>query len=181
MLSLRKITTSDSKYDFVENLFLEAFPEDERRDLADQCRNIDANPDFSLILAEDDGKAVGFITLWDFKDFYYCEHFATSPATRNRGYGGKIISQVLEQLNAPLVLEVELPTDDRSRRRIDFYTRHGFHLWDTIPYTQPPYRPSGHPLPMHLMTADKGLTIRNLNKVIDLLHAHVYGQSQNSI
>lgn len=173
MLSLRKITTSDPQYYFVENLFIKAFPEDERRDLPDQRRNIDTNPDFSLVLAEDDGNAVGFITLWDLKDFHYCEHFAISPDVRNHGYGGKIMELVLQGLATPLVLEVELPTNEYSRRRINFYTRHGFHLCDT-PYIQPPYRPGGTPLPMHLMTTGDNNEI-NLNRAIKTLHSCVYG------
>lgn len=174
MLSLRKISTSDTQYDFVERLFLEAFPEDERRDLTDQRRNIDTNPDFSLILAEDDGKAVGFITLWNFNNFHYCEHFATAPTMRNRGYGGEIIELVLRGLATPLVLEVELPCDEYSRRRINFYTSHGFRLHDTTPYLQPPYRRGGNPLPMHLMTTGNGGAL-DLNHVTRTLHSRVYG------
>lgn len=174
MLTLRPIKTIDSNYLFVENLFVSSFPIEERRDLPDQRRNIDSNTDFTLLLAEDGGMPVGFFTIWDFGDFSYCEHFATAPTSRNKGYGSRILELVLENLRHPLVLEVELPDNDLSRRRISFYQRHGFKLMDTYHYTQPPYRCGGASLPMHLMVYSPQKAALDLNKVATAIHARVY-------
>lgn len=174
MLSLRPIKTTDPKYPFVEKLLISSFPVDERRDLPGQRRNTDSNTDFTLLLAEDDGTPVGFFTIWNFSSFSYGEHFATSPDFRNKGYGRKILQLILDRLCHPLVLEVELPGNDLARRRIDFYRRNGFVLADRHPYTQPPYRDGGTPLPMHLMVYNPKKTDIDLNKITATLHTRVY-------
>lgn len=174
MLTLRPIKTADYKYPFVENLFISSFPIDERRDLPDQRRNIDSNNDFTLLLAEDNGTPVGFFAIWDFGSFSYGEHFATDPDFRNKGYGGEILRLILDRLQHPLILEVELPDNDLSRRRIDFYRRNGFKLLDDHPYIQPPYRNGGASLQMHLMVYNPQKTNLDLNKITATLHTKVY-------
>lgn len=174
MLTLRPIKTTDSNYPFVEKLFVSSFPIEERRDLTDQRRNIDNNPDFSLLLAEDGDTPIGFFTIWDLGYFSYCEHFATAPTSRNKGYGSQILELILKNMLHPLVLEVEIPNDELSRRRINFYQRHGFTLMDAYRYTQPPYRRDGASLPMHLMFYSPQKTDIDLNKVATTIHARVY-------
>lgn len=175
MLTLHPITTADDKYPFVESLFLSSFPVEERRDTDAQRKNIDSNPSFTLHLAEDNDQPIGFLTIWDLGEFSYCEHFATDSSFRNKGYGGMILDRLLSQLNHPLVLEVELPDNDLARRRIGFYQRHGLTLMADHPYTQPPYRPGGSPLPLRLMVANPGETALDLNAVTAAIHSHVYG------
>lgn len=51
----------------------------------------------------------------------------------------------------PVVLEVEMPTEEMSKRRIGFYERLGFVL-DHHVYFQPPYRKGEAFLEMRLMT-----------------------------
>ena len=58
----------------------------------------------------------------------YGEHFAVDPDERGGGYGGKALRLLCEELQTPVVLEVELPFDEMSRRRIGFYQRSGFTL-----------------------------------------------------
>lgn len=174
MLTLRPITTTDRHYDFVEALFLSSFPADERRDLPDQRDNIDNNPDFTLLLAEDDGKPIGFFTLWNFGDFCYCEHFAIDSVSRNKGYGSKTLRLILNNLRNPLVLEVELPDNDLSRRRIDFYRRNGFTLLDKYHYVQPPYRIGGTQLPLHLMIYNPQGSTVDISKITATIHNKVY-------
>ena len=174
MLSLRQIHTSHPAYPFVEQLFVAAFPEDERRDLPAQRYNVDHNPAFHCMLAEDEGTPVGFFTYWDFGRFCYGEHFATDPALRNHGYGSKILNAVLTHIGKPLVIEVEIPNNELSIRRIDFYRRNGMHLWEGYDYIQPAYRTHGNALPMLLM-ASRGLTpAADFAEVVRTIHCEVY-------
>lgn len=152
MTILRKIDTRHPAYDRVEQLFLSAFPEDERRELSQQRENINNEPRFELLLAESESQGVGFITLWQFATFIYVEHFAIFPEARNGGLGSKIISEVVSQEGKPVVLEVEMPADDFARRRIEFYKRNGFSVLG-YPYVQPAYRTGGNELPMLLMSS----------------------------
>ena len=79
---------------------------------------------------------------------------AVDPALRNGGYGSRVMQTLLRELKKPLILEVETPEDEMSKRRIGFYQRQGFEICDTG-YVQPPYRKGGESLPMYLMVANK--------------------------
>ncbi len=175
MTDIRQIHTSDGTYEFVERLFLSAFPEDERRDITAQRYNTDNNPLFHCMLAEDNGQPVGFFTYWDFRRFCYGEHFATDTTYRNHGYGSQILSAILERIAKPLVIEVEMPDNELSMRRIGFYQRNGMHLWEDYNYMQPAYRPNGNTLPMLLMSSG-GLDSENdFAEVVSIIHREVYG------
>ena len=177
MFTLREIQTSDTAYSCVEQLWLVSFPINERRDIDAQRYNTDARTNFHCLLAEDDGKVVGFITYWHFGDFCYGEHLATDPLCRNKGYGARILSALHTQLSTsmPFVLEVEMPTDDLSRRRIAFYERNGFTLWRDSTYQQPPYRPGDTPLPMLLMVRGNLDPKNDFARVKATIHREVYG------
>ena len=173
-MTIRPINTSDPAFPFVEQLWLDAFPHCERRPLLDQRHNTDHNPAFHCLLAEESGQPVGFFTCWQFPDFWYGEHFAVSPLYRNNGYGAVIMAAVLDYIeHKPLVLEVEMPDDELAQRRIGFYQRQGFQLWDECPYEQPPYHPEDESLPMYLMVHGP-LTPEAFPAVCTLIHREVY-------
>lgn len=174
MIHLRTIRTDDAAYPFAEELFLTAFPEDERRNTEAQRHNTDCNPLFHYCLIEEEEEPIGLFTYWDFDTFCYGEHFAIDPKRRNGGYGQKAIHTLLEMINRPLVLEVELPEDEMSRRRIGFYERQGFTLWKEVTYIQPPYRPGGNTLPMHLMVTEGLNPDAHLEKVKERIYKEVY-------
>lgn len=60
---------------------------------------------------------------WEIEDFLYIEHFAVKEEYRNGGYGGMLLDALLAEKKRPMVLEVELPEDALTRRRIGFYER----------------------------------------------------------
>ena len=92
---------------------------------------------------------------------------------RNGGIGSKAFKAYLEQLDKPVVLEVEMPTDEMSRRRIGFYERLGLKL-DTHTYFQPPYRKGDDFLEMRLMTYGPIDLKKDFNRVKEMIHKHVY-------
>ena len=154
MILLEKIHTNDERYAFVESLLNSAFPQAERRDTAMQRNVTDNNPLFSCYLIKNDTETVGFITVWDFEQFCYIEHFAIDERFRNSGCGQKAVRTLMCIAGRPFVLEVEMPVDEISCRRIGFYQRQGFKVWDKYDYIQPPYRKDGETLPMRLMASE---------------------------
>lgn len=174
-MEILEITTGHPAYSFVERLLVDSFPEDERRDLSAQRHNTDSNPLMYCCVIIDNDVYAGLLTFWDFGDFRYVEHFATAPAARNRGLGARAMERFLEQSDKPVVLEVELPEDDLSRRRIGFYSRLGFDLWTGYDYVQPPYREGGGPLGMLLMASGGLDPAECFVKVVKTLHGNVYG------
>lgn len=173
-MKLTNIKTNHPHYPFVEKLFLDAFPESERRPVDAQRRNVDENEAFSCYLLTEDDRPIGFITVWQLDGFYYGEHFAVDPSLRNGGYGSLVMKHLLHELPLPFVLEAEVPTDDLSRRRVDFYERQGFRVWDKD-YVQPPYRPGDASLPLYLMVANESEVMPPVDAVRRAIYREVYG------
>lgn len=151
---LRKLEIQNkSDIEFVEKLYIESFPQNERRSLGKMHDLIEQQVIFDvylLILNED--IRIGFYTVWIFDSFSYLEHFAISPEYRNGGYGQQAISKIINKSKLPLIGEIELPEmSNLADRRQNFYKRQGFRIWD-IPYFQPPYEDGYDCLPMKLIT-----------------------------
>ena len=175
MIEFKRITTSDIEYyDFMENLLKTAFPKEEYRELNDLKRYTDSVDIFYNNIILENDTPVGFITYWNFEDFYYAEHFAIDPGLRNGGYGKKVLEALCKTLEQPIVLEVEHPTEEMAERRINFYKRQGFKLWEND-YKQPPYRKGDNFLPMYLMI-NGDLSIQgDYLRVKERIYKDVYG------
>lgn len=183
MIKFTKLTTNHPGYLFVEELMHASFPKSERRDDILQRKNTDFNSKFSTYLITEDNNSteevsktetyIGFITLWNLDGFTYAEHLATSPKVRNKGYGAKIIEALLNMVEGTIVLEVELPEDELSKRRIGFYKRCGFELCNK-PYMQPPYRKDGESIPMHIMYTGKDNIDNEFNSIVKDIYLNVY-------
>lgn len=165
----------DSEYiDFAKEVYCSSFPKDERRDFdlaMDMVKNKDF--DFFVILSNNETKPIGIISLWEFDSFVFMEHFAIDKPFRNKHYGTKAISHILEKYPKPFIIEVEPPTDAEALKRINFYKHLGFNLLD-YNYTQPPYSKTQKPLPMKLMVSDK--PFEEIDKAVSLIHKKVYNK-----
>jgi len=160
-------TTSD-KYKQMEKLLTIAFPKYEYRELAELRILTEHNHKFHNNLIYENGKFIGLITYWDFESFFYIEHFAIIPEMRNHGYGKMVMEKVKNVLRRPIVLEVEYPLENMSRRRIGFYERQGFKLLSSE-YMQPPYRPGEDFLKLKIMTygnIDENEDFENVKRTI---------------
>lgn len=151
-----------------------SFPPEEYRAL-DQLRLFtDTRPEFYNNLILNDDTPVGLLTYWDFNTFCYAEHFAIDPAQRNGGIGRQALTLLCHHLQKPIVLEVEMPVEEMAQRRINFYRRLGFTLWDK-PYRQPPYKPGDDYLPMRLMSYGDINCEQAFEDVKACIYRHVYG------
>ena len=131
---------SDPLLDKVEKTYNDSFPEAERRAFSLVRELVRRNPAFTVYTLFKDGVYAGFITAWRFAAFIYVEHFAIDASARNGGIGGESMKQFMALCGAPVVLEVEIPADEMSKRRIGFYERLGYVL-DNHVYFQPPVSP----------------------------------------
>ena len=174
MIRFQPITTSDVQhYKFMEELLVESFPPEEYRELEHLREYTDRIGNFHNNIIFDDDLPIGFITYWDFDEFYYVEHFAVDPAQRNGGHGKNVLNHLCELLQHPIVLEVEMPEEEMAQRRINFYKRQGFALWEK-PYLQPPYRPGDDYLPMLLMAHGNLECERDFETVKNSIYREVY-------
>ncbi|MGN0864648.1 MAG: GNAT family N-acetyltransferase [Akkermansia sp.] len=130
-------------------VYRRSFPYSEQREPAAQERMMrDEAYRFGLLRAP--GRDVGALLWWEHADFLYLEHFFVYPEERNRGWGAAAL-RCLQALGRPIVLEIEPPQDDISRRRRAFYERCGFCTTEHA-HLQPPYHAGQAELPLVVMS-----------------------------
>ena len=115
----------------------------------------------------------GFLAVWEFESFIYIEHFAVDPALRNSGTGSAMLQELVKQYQKPICLEVELPEDELTRRRIGFYERNGFGF-NEYPYIQPPISKGKSPVPLRIMTYGSAITQDTFEEMKRVLYQRVY-------
>ena len=176
MITIKRITEcSSQEYLGCEALLTASFPRDEYRAIDEQRKNVESNPQFHFnILCEGD-TPIGLLSYWQFDGYIYVEHFATHPTVRNRGFGRESLQQLIKE-HRNIVLEVERPTDDTTRRRVAFYRRCGLTLCEKD-YTQPAYRADSNEVPMLLMYHGIDLE-NNFEKIKSDIHREVYGKRE---
>ncbi|MRT93662.1 GNAT family N-acetyltransferase [Ancylomarina sp. 16SWW S1-10-2] len=161
-MKITRLSQTNSK-SFLQawHLYEQAFPMDERRDL-DLQQQAMQNVNYHFDIVSIDGVFVGFILWWQFKGLRYIEHLATRMECRGKGYGKSIVEQFATESADQIILEVELPNNAISKRRIGFYQRLGFKL-NQHDYKQLPMRKNGAEVEMLLMTYPNALTAQQLS------------------
>lgn len=173
-MEIRNLDLSDIKeVSFVEKLYIESFPQSERRPVQIMMDFYENNDLFFIDVAVESGNLVGFLTYWDIDEFIFAEHFAIAPEFRNGGYGRKVMES-FQKVTKPIILEVELPSTILSERRIGFYQRLGFKLWENVQYQQPAYFSGGLAIPMKLMTYGDLNVERDLIEIRSKIYSIVY-------
>ncbi|MDR1380159.1 MAG: GNAT family N-acetyltransferase [Tannerella sp.] len=137
-------------------LYKTSFPPEERRRLYSQ-KKIMNHPLYHFEAVTDGDSLVGIILWWGFAGVRYIEHLATSPHLRGKGYGRRILEKFISGSAVPVLLEVEHPTTEISKRRIGFYRRTGFVL-NGHAYRHPPYKKGGDYVSLMLMTYPAAIT-----------------------
>lgn len=170
-------TTDHVALPFVQQLYEASFPLAERRDWQQVLRLI-GHPPMKVQLIRDHSVDIGFAITWQIGSWQYLEHLAIDPSLRGKQYGSLVMQLVIESSLHRLVLEVEPPTDEISRKRIRFYERNGLIL-APFDYTQPPYRKGGAPVPMHLMSMPAIGTREEMSIVANSIQETVYAPFQD--
>lgn len=179
MIKLQRISTQDQDlYKFMEDLMVYSFPVEEYRDLKELKNFTDQRKNFYCNIIWQDEKPIGLMNYWDLNTFYYIEHFAIDEKHRNGGIGKQALKHLCEILNSPIVLEVEHPDNAMAERRIRFYERQGFTLWDK-PYLQPPYKKGEDFLPLYLMAQGNMDADQYYEDVKRKIYSEVYNTTVN--
>lgn len=175
-IELERIQSAGNKYiPELLDLYQDAFPREERRDLNVLMDMLDEDPmSFRAVLCG--SLPVGLLVYWEFAGFLYVEHLAVMPGHRGKGVGHQVL-KILLQKGVPILLEVEIPYDEASSMRVDFYNRSGFSALP-IDYFQPPYREGESVLPMMLFSDQVEWEPKSLMRCIKLFHEKVYNYSQ---
>lgn len=174
-MEIRKLDISnEQEITFIENLYIESFPLSERRPVDEMLDLYKNDSSFIISNAINENQPVGFLTHWDLNKFIFAEHFAISPQFRNEGFGQKVMDLFIAETEKPIVLEVELPTTILSERRIGFYQRIGFRLWEEVQYQQPSYYKGGNAIPMKLMSYGNIDIEKDIKDIRSDIYSRVY-------
>mgnify|MGYP000028292087 FL=1 len=175
---LEKLQSQD--FDKVYAIMEEAFPFDERRTY-DEQKELLSNPNYCVYVLYDNRKDIkSFVTIYQFDEFAFIEHFATSNKYRKQGFGSLILNELFNLLNCRFCLEVELPETEFAKRRIEFYKRNGFFV-NNFDYIQPPISEGKKALRLILMTSGGTLTKNEFEKTKAILYKKVYRINKKKI
>ena len=169
MITFTNLADSDHSH-FAQELFEEAFPEQERPPFS-IIRQRDAGK-FHFLVAENGDDPVGILTYWTFDEFVYIEHFAIAEELRNQGLGKAVFLNFLSQQTEQVVLEIELPNTEEADHRLEFYASMGFYQ-NPQPYVQPSYWGDGRTVPMIIMSKYE-LDEDEFDEIRNLIYREVY-------
>jgi len=164
----------------LKKTYEESFPPNERRNFSLIDNLIKQENRFCMSGLYKGEEYVGFISEWHFKSFLYIEHFAIEPSQRNQQIGFTVLKQFTEIQNKPIILEVEIPHNELSKRRISFYKRIGFTIDNHI-YFQPPYHETDGWFEMRLMSFGKINLQESYNEIRNCLYHNVYSVCEGKI
>lgn len=162
--------TGHPMYSLALELYKISFSPNEQRMRRSQDSILtDAGYHFALIY--DGADFVGIMLSWETEEFIYIEHFCMLPEMRGRGYGERALSKIAEK-GKKVILEIDPPEDDISKRRKRFYERCGF-VENPYRHIHPPYRSenSGHTLTV--MSFPSGITPDEYRRFDDYLKERV--------
>lgn len=177
-MNILPIDTRSPYYGPMEKLMEQAFPAEERRLPEDQRRVVDTDPRMVANALVLDGSFVGLLTYWKLDGFVYVEHLATLPGLRGKGLGAEVMKRLTAEAGVPVVLEVELPEDEMTCRRVNFYRRCGLVLWERQAYLQPPYHAGVSAVPLRLMVYGPLDETADFDRVRAGIHTSAYAQKE---
>lgn len=144
------------------NIYEQSFPLCEQRPLGEHIKAL-ADPAFQYNLLTDEGKLVGLLSWWEWeaKDgtpFRFGEHFAISPRIRSKGYGSQALKYLFGDDSRLVLLEIDPPEDDISRRREQFYLRNGLVTNYEYDHVHPSFRSPTEAHKLMIMSYPRTLT-----------------------
>lgn len=161
------------RFDEVYKIMEENFPPNERRSYEGQKAAMDAD-NYCVYTVEEDGKIIAFFAVWFLDGFVFAEHLAVDKAHHNGGIGTELIKRVLNSLDVPMVLEIELEnSSDMAKRRAGFYRRLGFSI-NGYEYAQPSYGEGKSPIPMHLVSYPDALSEDEFKEYKKIIYKEIY-------
>ena len=157
-------------FDAAFQLYTQAFPREERRDLEEQRRILSfADYHFQLLLEGD--TLLGIVLYWEVGELIFLEHLATMPQRRNQGLGSAALS-LLKQQGKTILLEMEPPADNLTRRRYGFYQCNGFQM-NHYHHIQAKYRQGDPDVVLKILSFPQPLTEGEYHDFYDYLLRYI--------
>ncbi len=119
----------------------------------------------------------GVFTTWEFSEFLFVEYLVIDKNFRGLGIGSKVMRQFLSQTRKKVVLEVEPPTTNAAKQRIEFYKHLGFRFCPRH-YDQPPYDDEKKWVNMKLMSFPEPIGPMEFDHIKKILYRKIYNLSE---
>ncbi len=164
------------------DIYIDAFPKEERRPVPQWLDILRYNPKFKLYGVMIDNDVVGFLSAWEIMpEIIYIEHFAISSALRGKSIGSEVMKEFLScNKSTSIILEVEEPElaqcdiEKKTREsRIKFYEKLGFRL-QNLDYFQPSYHNDDNTMILRLMEFGEEVLIYNYSVIRNSIYKEVY-------
>lgn len=151
MRIIQDLNTSDEYYDTFREMYRDSFPVHEQRDVKQQEYAFSRH-EYHLEGYVHENILVAFIAWWEFGDYIYIEHFAVNPNMRGRNMGSDILGNFMKtHAQKIILLEIDPPADNLSRKRLLFYQRLGF-VENPYQHRHPAYRTGAQPHELAVLT-----------------------------
>ena len=152
LLNYNIISKDCTLFNKVKQIYEASFPIDERRNELNFEHIASHEAKFNILGIDRGNDLIGFINYWKFDTFVYIDHFAIDANKRGDGVGSESLRYFLDKMDCPVIIEVEPPVSSLTKRRVAFYERMGFKMWNSINYMQPPYDNTRNSIELKLMT-----------------------------
>lgn len=130
---------------------------------------------YQVLTLKDNDQIVGIMSFYQHDDFRFIDYFAIDGSLKGKGMGSKMFQYFINLDDKMVILEVEHPEDEQSKRRIAFYQRNGLYLNDQFEYFVPPVRNLKHRLYFHLMSSKRKINNIEFEKYYPQILKMVYG------
>jgi ribosomal protein S18 acetylase RimI-like enzyme len=172
-IELKKISNIED-LENIRELYCTAFPPEERREFEDLEQLVFSGKCIVYKVIALGEKLAGFCIFWVFDEFIFIEHLAVNPELRSVGIGEEILS-VLRKNFKLIILEIEIPVDKISQRRVRFYERNGFTLHNQQ-YFQPSYGKEKPEVELKIMSSIHHIPDEKLKQYLLQIRKKVYRQ-----
>lgn len=130
---------------------------------------------YQVLTLKDNDQIVGIMSFYQHDDFRFIDYFAIDGSLKGKGMGSKMLQYFINLDDKMVILEVEHPEDEQSKRRIAFYQRNGLYLNNQFEYFVPPVRNLKHRLYFHLMSSKQKINNIEFEKYYPQILKMVYG------
>lgn len=166
---------SINEFDEVYALFEKAFPLAELRPY-ELMKELFENNEFVIYSYVHNQRIVGALIVWELSDFVYLENFAVDESLRGQGIGSYFLDEAKKlYANQIIVLEVEEPVDDITKRRVAFYERNQYVL-NPYHFIQPALRNNVSKVELMLMSYPNAIDVYTFDQIKKQIFRVVYHQ-----
>lgn len=137
MKFIRINSKNDNYFKEAMEIYKISFPIFEQRVLKNQIEVLEHKEYHCTVICENN-KLIGILFYWEHDNYRYIEHFAIDKSLRGKNYGSKILNKFCES-DKETILEIDMPIDEISIKRLQFYSKLGFKLQE-FEHIHPPYR-----------------------------------------